>query len=165
MLSVPGGIKFEQISVKIFWVKFIANNCIFAHVYQVRGYLEENLKVNHQFPMEKIHHLLIALRLQTQRCGDYLATQQLLSILMTMYTTGASFFIFVTVLANESVGEGTHKRIVLTFASIWPLYGMSRLYAKVSMAVRITKEVCAYIVMGISKFQFGTNLSCIVDAL
>ncbi|XP_035708372.1 uncharacterized protein LOC118435938 isoform X1 [Folsomia candida] len=114
--------------------------CLQVGFLQVRSYLEENLKVHHQFPIEKIHNLLINLRLQTQNCGDYLATQQLFSILMTLYSTGVSFYAFVAVMSNESVGGGAEKTILLVFVSIWPLYARSRLYTKVYIAVKITKE-------------------------
>ncbi|OXA48340.1 hypothetical protein Fcan01_17354 [Folsomia candida] len=89
-------------------------------------------------PIRKIHQVLIKLRAQCDKCGDYLATQQLLSILLTMYFMALSFFTFVTVLGNSRDTEGAWNMI--TFSLAWPFFGISRLSAKVWMSEGITKE-------------------------
>ncbi|XP_035708052.1 uncharacterized protein LOC118435751 [Folsomia candida] len=115
--------------------------CLQVGFLQVRSHLEKNSNVpRRQLPVRKIHLLLFKLRLQAKHCGDYLATQQLLSIFSTMYMTAASFFVFVIVLSDLSLGDGMEDLIAMAFASTWPAFGMSRLYVKIWMAVRVTRE-------------------------
>lgn len=57
-----------------------------------------------------------------------------------MYTTAASCFLFVAVLSDISGGT-KEELLTMAFASTWPVFGMSRLYVKVWMGVRVTREV------------------------
>lgn len=108
--------------------------------------MEKKLKDGHDLlPIRKIYQLLLQLRSQSKRCGNYLSAQQLFSIFLTMYATGGSFFVFVNVLADERpFGGDTGEIIMLGITSLWPIFGMSRLYVKIWMAVTITKEASIY---------------------
>ncbi|OXA53876.1 hypothetical protein Fcan01_10613 [Folsomia candida] len=115
--------------------------CLQVEFRQVRSFLEKNLNEGqNEVPIRKIHLILVKLRLQAKRCGEFLAPQELLSIFMTMYSTGGSFFILVTVLSDRSIENSVGDLIMIAFTSIWPLLGISRLVAKIWMAVTITKE-------------------------
>lgn len=111
---------------------------------KVRNHIDKNSRrKTDQLSIRKIHHLLIKLRSQATLYGNFLATQQLVSILLTMYATGGSFFVFVTILGDRSAESGITmgETVMMGFASLWPLFGISRLYVKIWMAVTITDEV------------------------
>lgn len=110
---------------------------------KVRNHIEKYLSEGQdQLPIRKIHQILIKLRSKAKLCGEFLAPQELLSIFLTMYTTAGSFFLFVTMFSNPSVDRSAGGLILIAFASIWPLFGISRLVVKIWVAVSITKEVC-----------------------
>ncbi|XP_035708138.1 uncharacterized protein LOC110850016 isoform X2 [Folsomia candida] len=114
--------------------------CLQVGFLQVRNHLEKSLNVDRRkLPVRKLHLFLLKLRLQAKHCGDYLATQQLVTIFTTMYTTAASCFLFVAVLSDISGGT-KEELLTMAFASTWPVFGMSRLYVKVWMGVRVTRE-------------------------
>lgn len=50
-----------------------------------------------------------------------------------MYITAVSFFIFVDVV-RDPVGDSTGEWVMMVFASSWPIFVITRLYAKVWMA-------------------------------
>ncbi|OXA54521.1 Phosphatidylinositol:ceramide inositolphosphotransferase [Folsomia candida] len=128
----------------------------------MRSHLEKNSDApRRQLPVKKIHLLLIKLRQHAKYCGDYLATQQLVTILMTMHTTAASFFVLVTVLSDLSLGDSTEELITLAFTSILPAFGMSRLYVKIWMAVREQKIASILNLEGLKQEQepFGSDYS------
>ncbi|XP_035708076.1 uncharacterized protein LOC118435768 [Folsomia candida] len=138
--------------------------CLQVGFLQVRNHLEKSLNIDRgQIPVRNLHLFLIKLRLQAKQCGDYLATQQLVSILMTMYTTAASCFLFVAVLSDHSLGDTTEELLTMAFASTWPFFGISRLYVKVWMGVRVTneeKEIASLIKLETLKEEiFGTEYS------
>lgn len=108
----------------------------------MRSHITKNLKERHEeLPIRKIHQLLLQIRSQAKRCGNCLSTSQLFSILITMYATGGSIFVFVNEVAGgRKFGSETGEIITLGISSLWPIFGMSRLYVKIWMGVTITKE-------------------------
>ncbi|OXA53960.1 hypothetical protein Fcan01_10486 [Folsomia candida] len=115
--------------------------CLQVEFRQVRNHIEKYLSEGQdQLPIRKIHQILIKLRSKAKLCGEFLAPQELLSIFLTMYTTAGSFFLFVTMFSNPSVDRSAGGLILIAFASIWPLFGISRLVVKIWVAVSITKE-------------------------
>ncbi|OXA54092.1 hypothetical protein Fcan01_10357 [Folsomia candida] len=86
----------------------------------------------------KLEHILTKIRSQAHHCGRYLAFQQLLLILVTIYFSASSLFAIVTILSGP-VGDSRAEIMQAMMISFSATMNITKLYFKISVAVWISK--------------------------
>lgn len=92
---------------------------------------------------QKLEQILSKIRFQAHHCGSYIAFQQLLLILVTIYFSTSSIFAIVTILSGP-VGNSREELTLVAMVGVSACLSMTKLYYKIGVAVGISKKVIVH---------------------